>query len=28
MEVYTYTLEAIYFDGKKTTKTGDITLIR
>ena len=28
MDVYTYTLEATYFDGKKTTKVGDITLIR
>ncbi|MBS1600338.1 MAG: PKD domain-containing protein [Bacteroidetes bacterium] len=28
MDVYTYTLEATYFDGKKTTKAGDITLIR
>ena len=28
MDVYGYTLEATYFDGKKTTRTGDITLIR
>ena len=28
MEVYAYTLEAEFFDGKKTTKKGDITLIR
>jgi len=28
MEVYAYTLDAIFFDGTKTTKTGDITLIR
>jgi len=28
MGVYAYTLEATYFDGKKTTRKGDITLIR
>lgn len=28
MDVYAYTLEATYFDGTKTTRTGDITLIR
>jgi gliding motility-associated-like protein len=28
MDVYAYTLEATFFDGKKTTKKGDITLIR
>jgi gliding motility-associated-like protein len=28
MDVYVYTLEAEFFDGKKVTKTGDITLIR
>jgi gliding motility-associated-like protein len=28
MDVYAYTLDAIFFDGKKTTKKGDITLIR
>jgi gliding motility-associated-like protein len=28
MDVYGYTLEAEFFDGKKTTKKGDITLIR
>jgi gliding motility-associated-like protein len=28
MEVYVYTLEAEFFDGTKTTKTGDITLLR
>jgi gliding motility-associated-like protein len=28
MDVYGYTLEAAFFDGKKTTRTGDITLIR
>lgn len=28
MGVYTYTLEATLSDGKKTTRTGDITLIR
>jgi gliding motility-associated-like protein len=28
MGVYAYTLEASYFDGKKTTRKGDITLIR
>jgi gliding motility-associated-like protein len=26
--VYAYTLEATFVDGSKTTKTGDITLIR
>ena len=28
MDVYAYTLEATFFDGKKTTRKGDITLIR
>ena len=28
MDVYAYTLEAEFFDGKKATKRGDITLIR
>jgi gliding motility-associated-like protein len=28
MDVYAYTLDAVFFDGKKTTRTGDITLIR
>ena len=28
MDVYAYTLYAEFFDGTKTTKTGDITLIR
>jgi gliding motility-associated-like protein len=28
MDVYVYTLDAIYFDGSKTTRRGDITLIR
>ena len=28
MDVYAYTLEAIYFDGTRTTRKGDITLIR
>ncbi|HVW61544.1 MAG TPA: PKD domain-containing protein, partial [Puia sp.] len=28
MDVYAYTLEAEYFDGSKTSKKGDITLIR
>jgi gliding motility-associated-like protein len=28
MDVYAYTLEATFTDGKKTTKKGDITLIR
>jgi gliding motility-associated-like protein len=28
MDVYAYTLEVEFFDGKKTTKKGDITLIR
>lgn len=28
MDVYGYTLDATFFDGKKTTRTGDITLIR
>ncbi len=28
MDVYAYTLEATYFDGTKTTRKGDITLIR
>jgi len=28
MDVYAYTLEAEFFDGTKTTKKGDITLIR
>jgi gliding motility-associated-like protein len=28
MEVYAYTLDVEFFDGKKTTKKGDITLIR
>ena len=28
MDVYAYTLEVEFFDGTKTTKTGDITLIR
>jgi gliding motility-associated-like protein len=28
MDVYTYTLDVIFSDGKKTRKTGDITLIR
>ncbi|PWT73382.1 MAG: hypothetical protein C5B59_13615 [Bacteroidetes bacterium] len=28
MDVYAYTLDAVFFDGKKITKTGDITLIR
>ncbi|HEX4852409.1 MAG TPA: PKD domain-containing protein, partial [Puia sp.] len=28
MDVYAYTLDATFFDGKKTTRTGDITLIR
>jgi gliding motility-associated-like protein len=28
MDVYAYTLEAEFFDGKKVTKKGDITLIR
>jgi len=28
MEVYVYTLDVEFFDGTKTTKKGDITLIR
>ena len=28
MDVYAYTLDVEFFDGKKVTKTGDITLIR
>ena len=28
MDVYAYTLEAEFFDGKKVSKKGDITLIR
>ncbi|HVY74099.1 MAG TPA: gliding motility-associated C-terminal domain-containing protein, partial [Puia sp.] len=28
MDVYAYTLEAVFFDGTKTTRKGDITLIR
>ncbi|MFN4314411.1 MAG: PKD domain-containing protein [Chitinophagaceae bacterium] len=28
MDVYAYTLDVEFFDGKKTTRTGDITLIR
>ncbi len=28
MDVYAYTLDAEFFDGKRTTKKGDITLIR
>jgi gliding motility-associated-like protein len=28
MDVYAYTLDVEFFDGKKLTKTGDITLIR
>jgi gliding motility-associated-like protein len=28
MDAYAYTLEAAFFDGTKTTKKGDITLIR
>ena len=28
MDVYAYTLEAEFFDGIRTTKKGDITLIR
>ncbi|MDP4129420.1 MAG: gliding motility-associated C-terminal domain-containing protein, partial [Bacteroidota bacterium] len=28
MDVYAYTLDATFFDGKKTAKKGDITLIR
>ena len=28
MDVYTYTLDVIFTDGKKLRKTGDITLIR
>jgi gliding motility-associated-like protein len=28
MDVYTYTLEASFSDGRKTTRRGDITLIR
>lgn len=28
MDVYAYTLEVEFFDGKKVTRTGDITLIR
>ncbi|HTQ66149.1 MAG TPA: gliding motility-associated C-terminal domain-containing protein, partial [Puia sp.] len=28
MGVYAYTLTAIFFDGTRTTRTGDITLIR
>jgi gliding motility-associated-like protein len=28
MDVYAYTLEAIFFDGTRTSKKGDITLIR
>jgi hypothetical protein len=28
MDVYAYTLDVEFFDGKKTTKKGDITLIR
>jgi gliding motility-associated-like protein len=28
MDVYAYTVDAIFFDGTKTTKKGDITLIR
>ena len=28
MDVYSYTLEVIFSDGKKVTKTGDITLLR
>ena len=28
MDVYAYTLEVEFFDGTKTTKKGDITLIR
>ncbi len=28
MDVYVYTLDATFFNGKKTTRKGDITLIR
>jgi gliding motility-associated-like protein len=28
MDVYAYTLDVEFYDGKKVTKTGDITLIR
>jgi len=28
MDAYAYTLEAEFFDGTRTTKKGDITLIR
>ena len=28
MDVYTYTLDVIFSDGKKLKKTGDITLLR
>jgi len=28
MDVYAYTLEAEFFDGIRTSKKGDITLIR
>ena len=28
MDVYAYTVDATFFDGKRTTKKGDITLIR
>jgi hypothetical protein len=28
MDVYAYTLSVEFFDGKKATKKGDITLIR
>jgi gliding motility-associated-like protein len=28
MDVYVYTLDVEFFDGKKATKKGDITLIR
>jgi len=28
MDVYAYTLDAVFFDGTKTTRKGDITLLR
>ena len=28
MDVYAYTLDLVFFDGTKATRTGDITLIR
>ena len=28
MDVYTYTLDAVFTDGKKVRKTGDISLLR